>query len=184
MHQSKQPKSTIKLSIYLLMNIIIMTITHILQRGLPLPFTLIPNAFSNQVIVAVFNQIFKEAINAGDLDFLKNNCVLIEVSDIGLSFALSLKNKSLVGGNDQQIYDLCISAKLCHFLSMVARKKDPDTLFFQRKIKMQGSTELGLYVKNFLDGFDVESHWFSCKTDQALQKSYPILEKLFCKNSK
>ncbi len=66
---------------------------------------------------------------------------------------------------------------------MVTKQKDPDTLFFQRKIKMQGSTELGLYVKNFLDGFDVESHWFSHKTDQVLQKSYPLLKTIFCQNS-
>ena len=90
----------------------------------------------------------------------------------------------LIVGDNQQEYDLCISAKACHFLSMVAKKKDPDTLFFQRKIKMQGSTELGLYVKNFLDAFEVESHWFSYRTEQVLQKSYPLLEKLFCKKTK
>ncbi len=164
-----------------------MTIANTLQHGLsslPSPFALIPSALSNRAIVAMFNQIFKEAISVGDLDFLENNWVLIKVTDINLSFALSLKNNMLIVGDNQQEYDLCISAKACHFLSMVAKKKDPDTLFFQRKIKMQGSTELGLYVKNFLDAFEVESHWFSYRTEQVLQKSYPLLEKLFCKKTK
>ncbi len=156
---------------------------HASTPPLPSLFTLVPNTLSNNVITAIFNQIFKKSIEAGDLDFLKNNWVLIKVIDIDLSFSLSLKNKKIIHGNNVVSENLCISAKSCDYLSMIARVKDPDTLFFQRKIKMQGSTELGLYVKNFLDGFDVESHWFSLKTDQVLQKSYPLFRKLLCKDS-
>ncbi len=163
-----------------------MSIASPLQHGLtllPSPFTLVPSTVSNKAIVAVFNQIFKQAIHDGDLDFLTNNWVKIEISDIDLSFTLGLKHNKLISGNNQTHHDLLICAKSCDFLSMVTKQKDPDTLFFQRKIKMQGSTELGLYVKNFLDGFDVESHWFSHKTDQVLQKSYPLLKTIFCQNS-
>ena len=35
-------------------------------------------------------------------------------------------------------------------LVLVAAKEDPDTLFFQRKLSIQGDTELGLVVKNLL----------------------------------
>jgi predicted lipid carrier protein YhbT len=31
---------------------------------------------------------------------------------------------------------------------IAARKQDPDTLFFQRRLVIEGDTELGLYVKN------------------------------------
>jgi predicted lipid carrier protein YhbT len=146
------------------------------------PFALIPKNISNKIIVMVFNQIFAQSIKDGDLDFLKGNWVLIEVTDISLSFSLGLKSGQLIHNQNRQVTSLRISAKTCDFLDMVCRKKDPDTLFFQRKIKMQGSTELGLYVKNFLDAFDVESHWASFRADQALQNSYPLLKNLFCNN--
>jgi O2-independent ubiquinone biosynthesis accessory factor UbiT len=149
---------------------------------IPSPFSLVPNLISNKIIVALFNQVFKQAIEAGDLDFLKGNWVSIKVTDIDLEFAFSLKGGSLIDDSQRHSHDLSIRAKACDFLSMITKQKDPDTLFFQRKIQMQGSTELGLYVKNFLDAFEVESHWFSHKTDRALQKGYPLLKKIFCKD--
>lgn len=40
---------------------------------------------------------------------------------------------------------------------IAARKEDPDTLFFQRRLRIEGDTELGLYVKNLMDAIDLES---------------------------
>jgi predicted lipid carrier protein YhbT len=37
---------------------------------------------------------------------------------------------------------------------MLARQQDPDTLFFHRKLAIEGDTELGLVVKNLLDRID------------------------------
>ncbi|MEF1307042.1 SCP2 sterol-binding domain-containing protein, partial [Vibrio owensii] len=36
------------------------------------------------------------------------------------------------------------------------RKEDPDTLFFQRRLSIEGDTELGLEVKNLMDSVDLE----------------------------
>lgn len=33
---------------------------------------------------------------------------------------------------------------------------DPDTLFFQRRLVIEGDTELGLYVKNLMDAIELE----------------------------
>lgn len=38
-----------------------------------------------------------------------------------------------------------------------ARKEDPDTLFFQRRLQIEGDTELGLYVKNLMDAIELDS---------------------------
>ena len=37
------------------------------------------------------------------------------------------------------------------------REEDPDTLFFNRKLVIEGDTELGLVVKNLLDSVDWSS---------------------------
>jgi predicted lipid carrier protein YhbT len=34
------------------------------------------------------------------------------------------------------------------------REEDPDTLFFARRLTIEGDTELGLVAKNLLDGID------------------------------
>ena len=37
---------------------------------------------------------------------------------------------------------------------MMMREEDPDTLFFNRKLQIEGDTELGLITKNLLDSVD------------------------------
>ncbi|MCV5960072.1 SCP2 sterol-binding domain-containing protein, partial [Escherichia coli] len=39
---------------------------------------------------------------------------------------------------------------------IAGRKEDPDTLFFQRRLSIEGDTELGLEVKNLMDSVDLE----------------------------
>jgi predicted lipid carrier protein YhbT len=38
---------------------------------------------------------------------------------------------------------------------MARREEDPDTLFFSRRLIMEGDTELGLVVKNTLDALEL-----------------------------
>ncbi|MCL7666223.1 SCP2 sterol-binding domain-containing protein, partial [Klebsiella pneumoniae] len=41
-------------------------------------------------------------------------------------------------------------------LMIAARKQDPDKLFCQRRLVIEGDTELGLYVKNLMDAIELE----------------------------
>ena len=50
--------------------------------------------------------------------------------------------------------DLIISATTRDFIALALREEDPDTLFFSRRLRMEGDTELGLLVKNTLDAVD------------------------------
>lgn len=47
------------------------------------------------------------------------------------------------------------SASAHDFMLLAQRKQDPDTLFFSRRLSMQGDTELGLVVKNALDALEL-----------------------------
>ena len=51
--------------------------------------------------------------------------------------------------------DLCISASAHDFLRLAQRLEDPDTLLFNRRLSMEGDTELGLVVKNTLDALEL-----------------------------
>ncbi|MBI2308177.1 MAG: SCP2 sterol-binding domain-containing protein [Rhodocyclales bacterium] len=51
--------------------------------------------------------------------------------------------------------DLAFRANLSAFLQVATRQEDPDTLFFNRELSIEGDTELGLVVKNMLDAIDL-----------------------------
>lgn len=50
--------------------------------------------------------------------------------------------------------DVTIAATLADFVALARREEDPDTLFFARRLSIEGDTELGLTLKNLLDGID------------------------------
>ena len=50
--------------------------------------------------------------------------------------------------------DLSFAANLSAFLQMMLRQEDPDTLFFNRELSIEGDTELGLVAKNMLDAVE------------------------------
>lgn len=50
--------------------------------------------------------------------------------------------------------DLSFRADLAAYLQLVSRQEDPDTLFFNRQLSIEGDTELGLVVKNMLDAIE------------------------------
>lgn len=50
--------------------------------------------------------------------------------------------------------DLSFGANLSAFLQMALRQEDPDTLFFNRDLSIEGDTELGLVAKNMLDAVE------------------------------
>ena len=52
--------------------------------------------------------------------------------------------------------DVSFSASGDDLLLIAGRKQDPDTLFFQRRLHIEGDTELGLEVKNLIDAVDVD----------------------------
>ena len=68
--------------------------------------------------------------------------------------------------------DLTISARSRDFIALLAREEDPDTLFFSRRLLMEGDTDLGLLVKNTLDGIELP------RLDPARLKPAEVLRRL------
>lgn len=66
--------------------------------------------------------------------------------DIDLKWYTSVENDKLIVSQNADA-DVSFSADASDLLMIVARKQDPDTLFFQRRLVIEGDTELGLYVK-------------------------------------
>jgi predicted lipid carrier protein YhbT len=86
---------------------------------------------------------------------LEGRTFLIVVSDAGSRAAFTFVNggfKPLFNFHDNP--DITFTATLSVFLRLLAREEDPDTLFFNRELSVEGDTELGLMVKNMLDAVE------------------------------
>jgi predicted lipid carrier protein YhbT len=131
------------------------------------------------VLVAALNRIFADDLNNGELDFLQDRTVQITIADAGIEYRFSLNNGKLVLARRGQSPDLLLNGTVYDYLLLASRREDTDTLFFSRRLHMQGDTELGLYVKNFLDGMDMDSHKVPGYLESILQKSLPLYERMF-----
>jgi len=78
----------------------------------------------------------------------------LTVADLGLSFDFRWHGARFEALAPGGAADLVISATLHDLALLAARKEDPDTLFFSRRLVMEGDTELGLLIKNTLDAID------------------------------
>ena len=132
--------------------------THAFKLPNPLLFTAraLPSAMHSVVISRLLNHMLSTQIDEDELDFLRGKTLHVCVEDADLMYSLTLQNNRLIA-SDQDHYDMKISGTIYDFLLLISRSEDADTLFFQHRLKMQGDTEMGLYLKNFLDGMDVDS---------------------------
>ncbi|MRS14495.1 SCP2 domain-containing protein [Enterobacteriaceae bacterium RIT691] len=119
------------------------------------PVKVTPFALKRQVLEQVLSWQFRQALADEELEFLEGRWLSIEVRDIGLRWFTSVENGRLIVSNNAQA-DVSFSADASDLLMIAARKQDPDTLFFQRRLVIEGDTELGLYVKNLMDAIELE----------------------------
>ncbi|EFS13045.1 lipid carrier protein [Shigella flexneri 2930-71] len=119
------------------------------------PVKLTPFALKRQVLEQVLSWQFRQALDDGELEFLEGRWLSIHVRDIDLQWFTSVVNGKLVVSQNTQA-DVSFSADASDLLMIAARKQDPDTLFFQRRLVIEGDTELGVYVKNLMDAIELE----------------------------
>lgn len=120
------------------------------------PVKLTPFALKRQVLQQVLGWQFRKALEDGELEFLEDRWLSIEVRDLGLKWFTSVQDNKLVVCEDAPA-DVSFSAEANDLLMIAARKQDPDTLFFQRRLVIEGDTELGLYVKNLMDAIELDA---------------------------
>ncbi|MBC0430097.1 SCP2 domain-containing protein [Escherichia coli] len=130
-------------------------IVHLGPSLLSGPVKLTPFALKRQVLEQVLSWQFRQALDDGELEFLEGRWLSIHVRDIDLQWFTSVVNGKLVVSQNAQA-DVSFSADASDLLMIAARKQDPDTLFFQRRLVIEGDTELGLYVKNLMDAIELE----------------------------
>ena len=77
----------------------------------------------------------------------------VHVKDVGLSMYLSVHERGLRAEKAGPV-DVTFTASAEDFARLSLRLEDPDTLFFNRRLLIEGDTGLGLALKNLLDAVD------------------------------
>lgn len=79
----------------------------------------------------------------------------LRVTDMHWVFDFVWKKDRFVASPNAAAADLTIAASAHDFFLLASRQEDPDTLFFNRRLAMEGDTELGLLVKNTIDAIEL-----------------------------
>jgi len=119
---------------------------------------LLPFSAQKSLLLPALHSIFNDAIEDGDFEFLQGKWLKISITDLQVNWWLSVDNDQLIMASlaDNIVEDVSFSANGDDLILIAGRKQDPDTLFFQRRLKIEGDTELGLEVKNLIDAIDIE----------------------------
>jgi predicted lipid carrier protein YhbT len=154
----------------------------IAKKVIGIPGRIIPYAAQKQVLAVVLNQAFREPLQHGELDFLEDAKVRIKVTDLNIDWLIRVGSDRFTPIERELEDDVCISGQSPDFILLATRQADPDTLFFQRRIRIEGDTELGLGVKNTMDSMDWDD--LPVPLRKLLQSVSLVIEKLQRKVSK
>ncbi len=120
------------------------------------PIHLLPQNVQKKALLDAMGLVFREALQDGDFEFLEDKWLKVEVKDMELRWFISYQNDKLVVADKPVAEDVSFSGNLNDLVLIAGRKEDPDTLFFQRRLSIEGDTELGLEVKNLMDSVDLQ----------------------------
>jgi predicted lipid carrier protein YhbT len=143
-----------------------------------IPLAWVPLPIKAKVITRAMNTIFAVPLEAGELGFLAQRVMNVFVTDAELRFSVRLDQNKLRAGNEVADADVTIEGTVYTFLMLAARKEDADTLFFRRQLRASGDTELGLYIKNFLDGLEPETLPYHRTIDPILHGSLAVADRV------
>ncbi len=132
---------------------------HILKEYAPSPAPLIrkvdrsvPFLVKQLITESALNRMFAQPISEKEFDDFEGRTIRLEIHDghPGITLGFWQGRLRVVDGEGEAV----IRGGWTAFYQLANRKLDPDQLFFQRKLVIEGNTELGLGIKNLLDSLD------------------------------
>lgn len=117
--------------------------------------SLLPVYPGSLLFAGALNLALKNSLPPDVRQSLKGKRLCIRVRDAQLAFHFRCDGDSFAACREEGKPDLLIAASAQDFMLLARRQEDPDTLFFSRRLSMEGDTELGLLVKNTLDAIEL-----------------------------
>ena len=114
----------------------------------------LPSWPADQMVLLALNMSIRLGILPKDsLETIEGRVIGFEVLDLSFETAITYLNGKFWHAEVDSA-ELMMRANAAHLLQLLNRQEDPDTLFFNRDLIIEGDTELGLSAKNLLDSVD------------------------------
>lgn len=131
-------------------------------RRLPAPLRAmgqrLPRLPASIAFATALNLTLRRKFPAEVLERLEGHTFAILVEDAGFELLFRVRGRRFVPVTHAAEPMLRFRATAWDYAALAAREADPDTLFFSRRLSMEGDTELGLVVKNTLDALELPVH--------------------------
>jgi len=111
---------------------------------------------ATQAFVTAFNLTIWKKLRQLDWEGLYGNKFCVVIKDLKLALSFSVTKNGLRADKTGKP-DVIFTATLMDLIRLALRLEDPDALFFNRRLLIEGNTDIGLRVKNMLDGVEFES---------------------------
>jgi predicted lipid carrier protein YhbT len=127
---------------------------------LTLALRLGPEAARTRLLAGLCNQVLRGQTMEARLIELEGRSVCLHLTNVPCSFYFRVRRGRLTAATHGRA-DATIHVTIPDARRLAWRLEDPDTLFFHRRLCIEGDTETALHVKNLIDAFDfdAEAYW-------------------------
>jgi O2-independent ubiquinone biosynthesis accessory factor UbiT len=116
----------------------------------------LPPYLPSLAFAAAANLIAWPALREQDWEGVAGAILCLRISDLGLSLSFSVRADGFHAEPPGEAA-VTFTAKAEDLAGLALRLEDPDTLFFDRRLRIEGDTDLGLRAKNLLDAVEIEA---------------------------
>lgn len=115
---------------------------------------LLPRYPGSVLLANGLNQVVMRRLDGELLERLDGRCVRIAVTDADLEFSFRVLRGRCSATHSTEQPAVRLAATAADFAAIAAGTIDTDTLFFQRRLALEGDVELATMVKNALDAVE------------------------------
>lgn len=151
-------------------------------RPLSAVLSRLPQQPPTLAFIQLLNLLLQPVLHWQDLQTLQGRHVAIRVNDLGLQFHFSIGRNRFLPARRTAPVDLLIAATAHDFYLLINRSEDPDSLFFNQRLLLEGDTELGLIAKNTLDSIELSpSSWLQAQLSR-MKTRHTTIKEIFGKH--
>ena len=114
----------------------------------------VPSRLTAHVVTTVVNHLLRGQPIVGRLGELSGRSFRMHIDDVPVGLTFEITNAGLRASTADP--NVTMRGAVTDFVALALRREDPDTLFFQRRLVVEGETETGLHLKNLLDGWEYD----------------------------
>ncbi|MFA9460051.1 ubiquinone anaerobic biosynthesis accessory factor UbiT [Thiohalorhabdus sp. Cl-TMA] len=115
-----------------------------------------PDCLHSAALSRVWNHVVAGQAFGRRMRDLEGNRIAVEVTETGNAWSFQVRAPRLHPIRGECGWDVRVRGRAEDLLRLALGMEDADTLFFNRRLCMEGDTATGLYLKNLLDALEVD----------------------------